>query len=202
MQRIVSNLSAQRNVVVVAVAALIRNADLDPESKDVVALALEFILDVEVIVANALLVDIPEGEGLRTADVRAMAATPAVLNALLAVNEDGSLDDVVQGIPDIDLDDDLGILVVLIELNDERAEGVIVELQGTSNSDLEIMLDVGVVVALAVLALLVAGIVAQLLQSVRVRALAKDNHLSALASNINLLAVVVVGSLVLMAVRP
>jgi hypothetical protein len=188
-------------VLVVAVLAIVRNADLDPKSEDVVSAALELVGNVEVVVSNALLVDIPVRECLRTANVRAVATTPALLNAVLAVNEDSRLDDVEVSVPDVDLDDNLGVGVLLVELNNERAEGVVVQLKGTSDSDLKVVLDVGVVVTLAVTALLVARVAAQLLEVVGVRALTEDDNLSALAGNINLMSFVLVGARLLVILR-
>lgn len=184
-------LDLKGNAVVLAVGAVVSDADLDPEGEDVVAAAAEVILDTELVIADALLVDVPVGERLGAADVRAAVATPALLDALLAVNEDGGLDNIVEGVPDIDLDDNLGVLVLLVELNNEGAKSVVVKLKSTSDGELEIVLDVGVVVTLAVPALLVAGVVAELLQLVRVLALAEDDNLSSLASNIDLVTVVV-----------
>jgi hypothetical protein len=179
---------SESNTAVVAILPLAGDADLHPEGKDVVTLALEIVLDVEVVVANSLLINIPVGESLGSANMRAVAATTVFDYAVLAVNEDRGLDNVVERVPDIDLDDDLGVLVLLVELHDEGAEGIVVQLKGTGDSDLEIMLDIGVVVTLAVLALLVARVFAELVQTVGVSTLAVDDNLSALAGDVKLLA--------------
>lgn len=126
-------------------AVVLGDTDKDVHSNEIVTLAVELILDLEVEVFNALLVVVAVRIRTRLADIRAL-----LLETVGARDEGGNLGDKVVGVVNLDIDEEIDVLILLVELDGEVTEGLVVELDGAVDGRLELLLGVAVEVAVPV----------------------------------------------------